>query len=90
MNRGTTAEDVERPLCKCHNLPMLKNGVERRWAVPRQAWGCPVERREKAKRTYDTLEHVAYSKRLLQMRRATAIYKLRKERSGPVSREGRD
>lgn len=69
------AED--RPLCKCHGEPMLRNGMEYRSLTPYQTWRCATERRAKAKRTYDALEHVAWSKRLLQMRRASATHSRR-------------
>ena len=66
-----------RPLCACHGEPMLKNGMEYRWGPPKQTWGCAIERRAKAQRTYDALEHVAFSKRMLQMRRASVMYRRR-------------
>jgi hypothetical protein len=69
------AED--RPLCRCHGEPMLKNGLSTWRKEPTQEWRCATERRAKARRTYDELQHVAYSKRLLQMRRASATYKRR-------------
>ncbi len=65
------AEDTERPTCRCHDEPMLRNGIERRYNTgPTQQWRCAVRAREKSKRIYDSLEHVAWSRRLLQMRAA--------------------
>lgn len=67
------AEDT-RPLCACHSEPMLKNGVERRYrGIAKQEWRCAIERRAKARKYFEQLEHVAYNRRLLQMRRATAM-----------------
>lgn len=63
------AED--RPLCECHQEPMLKNGVERRYSTgPTQTWRCATKAREKSRRTHDRLEHVSWSRRLMQMRAA--------------------
>jgi len=64
------AED--RPLCECHSEPMLRNG-RYSWK-DEQDWRCGVERREKARRRHESLEHVAWNKRLLQMRRAHALW----------------
>ena len=69
------AED--RPLCKCHGEPMLKNGIDRRKTRPYQSWRCARERREKARLYFERLEHLAYSRRLLQMRRAHAMKRQR-------------
>lgn len=73
------AED--RPLCKCHGEPMLKNGVERRYVNgPKQTWRCGRQARDKARRVHDQLEHVAWSKRLLQMSRAHQRWVNRRKR----------
>lgn len=71
------AED--RPLCRCHGEPMLKNGRKTWREGFDQDWRCATERREKARRTHDALEHVAWSKRLLQMRRACAMHAKRQK-----------
>ncbi len=76
------AEDTaDRPLCKCHGEPMLKNGIERRYLNgPTQDWRCGHERRSHSQRTHDSLEHVAWNKRLLQMRAAHQRWRNRLKR----------
>jgi hypothetical protein len=75
------AEDVARPLCKCHGEPMVKNGIYRSFhgkpVTPYQDWRCAIERRERAARFYDSLRGPKWSYRILQMRRQTALYKRR-------------
>lgn len=79
-----------RPLCRCHGEPMVGNGIEKRRGVPKQNWACAERRRENAKRNFEALDGVAYNKRLLQMRRQSALYKrrLREERRGALQGEG--
>ena len=74
---------LERPLCKCHGEPMVKDWIRRvshgKPCTPNQEFRCAVKKRIAAKKAYDELEGVAWSKRLLQMRRATAMH-ARRER----------
>lgn len=49
----TTAEDVERPLCRCHGVPMLKDGHWR----GRQKWQCGVMERARQAVLYAQPEH---------------------------------
>lgn len=76
---------MDRPLCVCHGEPMLRNGVRRfehgkPRKTPLQDWRCAIERHERSRRRHHSLEHVAWSKRLLQMRRAHALW-LRRQRT---------
>ena len=43
------AEDVERPKCKCHGEPMVKNSRERNGS---QKWACGRNRRRHGRRVY--------------------------------------
>lgn len=69
---------MDRPVCKCHAEPMVKNGRHR---SGNQAWACAERYRLKAARTYDQLTGVAYNRRLLQMRRACAMKRRRQKRA---------
>ena len=48
-----TEEKLERPLCKCHDEPMNKNGFNP--LSQRQQWVCRIASKAKAKR-YDATE----------------------------------
>lgn len=72
------AEDTDRPNCKCHDEPMVRNG-RKSWK-DEQDWRCGCERREKARKTYDALEHVAWNRRLLQMAAAHRRWVNRRKR----------
>jgi hypothetical protein len=40
---------VERPACKCHGEPMLRNAHERNGS---QKWCCAIKRKKRAKEAY--------------------------------------
>lgn len=56
------SQTIERPLCKCHGLPMSKDGFYR--GV--QKWQCGVFERERQKLLYSDPEYAA--KRKVQVR----------------------
>lgn len=43
------AEDIARPLCKCHGEPMVRNSYQ---PDGRQKWGCGIKRRQYGKNNY--------------------------------------
>ena len=47
-------DDLERPLCKCHGEPMVKDGHER----GRQKWQCRVVERARQARLYTDPRYV--------------------------------
>ncbi len=43
-------DDIERPLCKCHGLPMTRNSYQRNGNIK---WACKIVRRTYSKRFYE-------------------------------------
>ena len=88
------AEDVlERPLCKCHGEPMVKNGA----ATGRQTWRCAEGRRrawashyarngekerERGRKNYDELTGLQYNHLLLRRRRVKALARIAERTRG--------
>lgn len=42
------AEDIDRPTCRCHGLPMLRDGHMR----GKQKWQCSINERERQAKLY--------------------------------------
>lgn len=66
--------DAERPRCRCHDEPMLKNGHNPNGP---QKWWCATKRRRYKAAQYDALSGVAYNRLLLRHRRVKALARMK-------------
>ena len=72
-----TADD--KPLCRCHGEPMVKNGQNR----GRQTFVCAIRKSAANRRFYEAEPGIAYNRRLLRMRRTKALLR----RAARIERE---
>ena len=68
------AEDsMTRPHCKCHDEPMLRDGMR---PPGTQRWRCAIGNRDRGVKAYVALDGYSYNRKLLQHRRVKALVRM--------------